>query len=127
MSLESLNEILTLLASVLLDGMVTLLIIRRLHASQLLININTYSLLLFNFLILFLCYTLSQLELSFGAGLGLFALLAILRFRSQVMKIDELIVHRYTDSLHYLLRIQHLSLHQFAFNVVRFLYFLHHA
>jgi len=91
MFVENLNEIITLSSAVLLDGMVALIVIRRLHVSQLLISINTYALLLFNLLILFLCFTLSQLELSFGAGLGLFALLAILRFRSQVMKIDELI------------------------------------
>ena len=88
---ESLNELITLSIAVLLDLGVCIIVIQRLHASQLLTRISKYGLLLFNVLILFLCFTLSQLEFSFGAGLGLFALFAILRFRSEVMRITELI------------------------------------
>ena len=88
---ENLTELFTLAIAVLLDLGVSLIVIQRLHACELLTRISKYGLLLFNMLILFLCYTLSQLEFSFGAGLGLFALFAILRFRSEVMRITELI------------------------------------
>ena len=48
------------------------------------------SLYLFNFVIFVLCYVLSKTEIGFGAGIGLFALFAMLRFRSEMLNLQEM-------------------------------------
>ncbi len=87
----SFSEYLHLLTSLMLDASVAFLVIRRLQSRGFLTASNRFVLLLFNVLFLFLCLTFSAMNLSLGAGLGLFAILTILRFRGQVMRTDELI------------------------------------
>lgn len=48
------------------------------------------SLYLFNFVIFALCYVLSKTEISFGAGIGLFAVFTMLRFRSEMLNIQDM-------------------------------------
>lgn len=91
MSMEFLNDFRCLSLAALLDVLTALLVIYRLQSIGILNGVRRFSLLLFNTMIMFFCCVLMRVDLSFGAGLGLFALLAILRFRSEVIKIDELI------------------------------------
>lgn len=48
------------------------------------------SLYLFNFVIFVLCYVLSKTEISFGAGIGLFAVFTMLRFRSEMLNLSDM-------------------------------------
>lgn len=48
------------------------------------------SLYLFNFVIFVLCYVLSKTDISFGAGIGLFAVFTMLRFRSEMLNIQDM-------------------------------------
>lgn len=48
------------------------------------------SLYLFNFVIFILCYVLSKTEIGFGAGIGLFAVFAMLRFRSEMLNLQDM-------------------------------------
>ena len=48
------------------------------------------SLYLFNFVIFALCYVLSKTEIGFGAGIGLFAVFAMLRFRSEMLNLQDM-------------------------------------
>ena len=48
------------------------------------------SLYLFNFVIFALCYVLSKTEISFGAGIGLFAVFTMLRFRSEMLNMQDM-------------------------------------
>ncbi len=91
MSMELINDFRCLSLAAVLDVMTALLVIYRLQSIGILNGVRRFSLLLFNTMIMFFCCVLMRVDLSFGAGLGLFALLAILRFRSEVIKIDELI------------------------------------
>ncbi len=76
--------------SVLLDVAVTVLIVTRLCRSKLICNFNKSSLVLFNLLILIFCTILIRLDISMGTGVGLFAVLAMFRFRSEVLKTQEM-------------------------------------
>jgi len=78
-------------AAIALDLLVTIIILRRLHSTKTLQSIHKHSLLLFNLLIFIFCSVLIHMEISIGAGVGLFAVLAMLRFRSEVLPIEELI------------------------------------
>lgn len=91
MSIEFMTDFQCLSLAAILDIVTALLVIYRLQSIGILNGVRKFSLLLFNTMIMFFCCVLMRVELSFGAGLGLFALLAILRFRSEVIKIDELI------------------------------------
>jgi len=48
------------------------------------------SLYIFNFVIFSLCYIISRSDISTGAGIGLFAVFAMLRFRSEMLKLNEM-------------------------------------
>ena len=48
------------------------------------------SLYLFNFVIFVLCYVLSRTDMSVGAGIGLFAVFSMLRFRSELLKLPDM-------------------------------------
>ena len=48
------------------------------------------SLYLFNFVIFALCYIMSRSDISTGAGIGLFAVFSMLRFRSEMLKLSEM-------------------------------------
>lgn len=48
------------------------------------------SLYLFNFVIFVLGYVLSKTEISFGAGIGLFAVFTMLRFRSEMLNLQDM-------------------------------------
>ena len=48
------------------------------------------SLYLFNFVIFVLCYVLSRTDMSLGAGIGLFAVFSMLRFRSELLKLPDM-------------------------------------
>lgn len=48
------------------------------------------SLYLFNFIIFVLCYVLSKTNISFGAGIGLFAVFTMLRFRSEMLNLPDM-------------------------------------
>ncbi len=48
------------------------------------------SLYLFNFVIFVLCYVLSNAKLGLPAGIGLFAVFAMLRFRSEMVKLLDM-------------------------------------
>ena len=48
------------------------------------------SLYLFNFVIFVLCYVLSKTDISFGAGIGLFAVFTMLRFRSEMLNLYDM-------------------------------------
>ena len=91
MSTDIINDFRCLSLAAILDILTTLLVIYRLQSIGILNGVRRYSLLLFNTMIMLFCCVLMRVDLSFGAGLGLFALLAILRFRSEVIKVDELI------------------------------------
>ena len=91
MSTDIINDFRCLSLAAILDILTTLLVIYRLQSIGILNGVRRYSLLLFNTMIMLFCCVLMRVDLSFGAGLGLFALLAILRFRSEVIKIEELI------------------------------------
>ncbi len=76
--------------SVVLDLTVTVLIVKRLCKSKLICSFNKSSLILFNVLILIFCTILIRLDISMGTGVGLFAVLAMFRFRSKVLKTQEM-------------------------------------
>jgi hypothetical protein len=86
-----LYDLKSILISLSLDLMVALIVIERFRAVNLLKSVMKLVLLLFNILILLFCYSLTRIDLSIGAGLGLFALLGILRIRSEIIRIEELI------------------------------------
>lgn len=86
-----LYDVKSILISLTLDLVVTLIVIERLRAANLLKGVMKLVLLLFNILILLFCYALTRVDLSIGAGLGLFALMGILRIRSEIIRIEELI------------------------------------
>ena len=48
------------------------------------------SLYLFNFVIFVLCYVLSKTNISTGAGIGLFAVFTMLRFRSEILNLPDM-------------------------------------
>ena len=48
------------------------------------------SLYLFNFVIFVLCYVLSKTEMGWTAGIGLFAVFSMLRFRSEMLKLIDM-------------------------------------
>lgn len=48
------------------------------------------TLYLFNFVIFVLCYVLSESDIGFGAGIGLFAVFTMLRFRSEMLNIQDM-------------------------------------
>ena len=77
--------------SILMDMIVSLVVILCMHRSNILQQVKWPILLLFNMLILLFCCALLRMNLTVGAGLGLFALLAIIRFRSEVLKIEDMI------------------------------------
>ncbi|NND32233.1 MAG: DUF4956 domain-containing protein [Saprospiraceae bacterium] len=91
MSLNYLYGLEEFCISIGLNLIIAIIVIKRLQASDLLAMVTRYNLLLFNLFIFLLCYILTRMELSVGAGLGLFALLGILRIRSEVIKIEGLI------------------------------------
>lgn len=76
--------------SALLNITVTVLIVIQLCRSRLICSFNKSSLVLFNLLIFIFCTILIRLDISMGTGVGLFAVLAMFRFRSQVLKTQEM-------------------------------------
>jgi hypothetical protein len=86
-----LHDLKSILIPLALDLVVAILVIERLRAVQFLKGVMKMALLLFNILVLLFCYALTRIDLSIGAGLGLFGLLGILRIRSEIIRIEELI------------------------------------
>lgn len=83
---------LTTMASALaLNLGVVLLVVYRVQGLGYLQQIKRSTLILFNLLIYVFCSVLIHMDISIGAGVGLFAVLAMLRFRSEVLKMEELI------------------------------------
>ncbi len=83
---------LTTMASALaLNLGVVLLVVYRVQGLGYLEQIRRSTLILFNLLIYVFCSVLIHMDISIGAGVGLFAVLAMLRFRSEVLKMEELI------------------------------------
>jgi hypothetical protein len=72
--------------------MLSILLITQMLLSKGLIN-ESYrrSLMLLNVIVYFFCLVLFRLEITVAAGLGLFAIFALLRFRSEVMSIEEMV------------------------------------
>lgn len=84
------NQMALLGLSIILDLMVTFWVVRILCNNKLICKFNKPSLLLFNLLILIFCIILMRLDISMGMGVGLFAVLAMFRFRSEVLKTQEM-------------------------------------
>ncbi len=76
--------------SILLDLTVTVWVVRILCNNKLICRFNKPSLLLFNLLILIFCTILMRLDISMGMGVGLFAVLAMFRFRSEILRTQEM-------------------------------------
>ena len=50
----------------------------------------TFTFLMMNVMIFFICFTLKKLDLGLGIALGLFAIFAIIRFRTDAMGVKEM-------------------------------------
>lgn len=87
---SQMNSLAMLGLSASLNIIVTAFIVMVLCRKKLICNFNKPSLLLFNILIFIFCTILMRLDISMGMGVGLFAVLAMFRFRSEVLKTQEM-------------------------------------
>ena len=87
---SQIDSLLMMGLAVVLNLIVAFLTVRILCHRKLICNFNKPSLILFNMLILIFCTILIRLDISMGMGVGLFAVLAMFRFRSEVLKTQEM-------------------------------------
>ena len=50
----------------------------------------SFTFMMISLIVFFLCYTLKNFDLNLGMALGLFAIFAILRFRTETIKVKEM-------------------------------------
>lgn len=86
-SLAMANISLALIANIFLAGITIFLLKRNQNPN----GFSFYGLLLFNVIVFILSIVLLRLDISIGTGIGLFAVLSMLRFRSKVLQFKEMI------------------------------------
>jgi len=77
--------------STIVDLAAVIVIIRRLETGKVLNSFSKYTMLQLNLLILIICHVIIGKQISLEAGIGIFAILAMIRFRSEVLKMEEMI------------------------------------